>query len=142
MICDDCKYRNQDESAWPCKNCTPDDRRFEAETDAEMLRRIELARLREQLAGAEAIIAHFGLEGIDEGDVICLNDPYKGGTHINDITFLTLDESSFTKLKNSIDERHHTGGNKAVVEGKQFRYSFDMQTVYGFKYYAVTVAMK
>ena len=47
MICDDCKYRNQDESAWPCKNCTPDDRRFEAETDAEMLRRIELARLRE-----------------------------------------------------------------------------------------------
>lgn len=63
-------------------------------------------------------------------------------TNINDITFLTLDESSFTKLKNSIDERHHTGGNKAVVEGKQFRYSFDMQTVYGFKYYAVTVAMK
>ena len=43
MICDDCKYRNRDESAWPCKNCTPDDRRFEAETDAEMLRRIELA---------------------------------------------------------------------------------------------------
>ena len=31
MICDDCKYRNQDESAWPCKHCTPDDRRFEAE---------------------------------------------------------------------------------------------------------------
>ena len=43
MICDDCKYRNHDESAWPCKNCTPGDRRFEAETDAEMLRRIELA---------------------------------------------------------------------------------------------------
>ncbi|MBI4695130.1 MAG: hydantoinase B/oxoprolinase family protein [Gammaproteobacteria bacterium] len=37
---------------------------------------------------AEAIIEHFGLDNIDEGDVICLNDPYKGGTHINDITFL------------------------------------------------------
>ncbi|MGD9601446.1 MAG: hydantoinase B/oxoprolinase family protein [Gammaproteobacteria bacterium] len=37
---------------------------------------------------AEAIIEKFGLENIHEGDVICLNDPYKGGTHINDITFL------------------------------------------------------
>ena len=60
MICDDCKYRNQDESAWPCKNCTPDDRRFEAETDAEMLRRIELARLREQLAGARLALVQYG----------------------------------------------------------------------------------
>ena len=31
MICDNCKYKNKDESAWPCKHCTPDDRRFEAE---------------------------------------------------------------------------------------------------------------
>lgn len=38
---------------------------------------------------AEAIVAHFGLANIFEGDVICLNDPFKGGTHINDITFLT-----------------------------------------------------
>jgi N-methylhydantoinase B len=38
---------------------------------------------------AEAIIGHFGLANIHEGDVICLNDPYQGGTHINDITFLT-----------------------------------------------------
>ncbi|MGH8596398.1 MAG: hydantoinase B/oxoprolinase family protein, partial [Gammaproteobacteria bacterium] len=38
---------------------------------------------------AEAILEHFGIENIFEGDVICLNDPYKGGTHINDITFLT-----------------------------------------------------
>lgn len=38
---------------------------------------------------AEAIIEKFGLENIFEGDFICLNDPYKGGTHINDITFLT-----------------------------------------------------
>ncbi len=38
---------------------------------------------------AEAIIEKFGLENIFEGDVICVNDPYKGGTHINDMTFLT-----------------------------------------------------
>lgn len=38
---------------------------------------------------AEAIIDHFGRDGINEGDVIVLNDPYKGGTHINDITFLS-----------------------------------------------------
>ena len=63
-------------------------------------------------------------------------------TNVNDITFLTLDENSFIKLKNEIDERHHTGGDKAVVEGKKFRYSFDTQSVYGIKYYAVTVALK
>lgn len=38
---------------------------------------------------AEAIIAKFGIENIHPGDVILLNDPYMGGTHINDITFLT-----------------------------------------------------
>ncbi len=38
---------------------------------------------------AEAIIEKFGLENIHEGDIVCVNDPYKGGTHINDITFLT-----------------------------------------------------
>jgi N-methylhydantoinase B/oxoprolinase/acetone carboxylase alpha subunit len=38
---------------------------------------------------AEAIVEHFGHDNIHEGDVIALNDPYKGGTHINDITFLS-----------------------------------------------------
>ena len=37
---------------------------------------------------AEAIINKFGLENINEGDVITVNDPYQGGTHINDITFM------------------------------------------------------
>ena len=60
MICDDCKYRNQDESAWPCKNCTPDDRRYEAETDHEMLRRLELARLRQQLAATRQALVQYG----------------------------------------------------------------------------------
>lgn len=63
-------------------------------------------------------------------------------TNVNDITFLTLDENSFIKLKNEIDERHHTGGNKAVVVGKKFRYSFNTHSVYGIKYYAVTVSLK
>ena len=54
MICDNCKYKNQDESAWPCKHCTPDDRRFEAETDTEML------RLRQQLAATRMALVQYG----------------------------------------------------------------------------------
>ncbi len=36
---------------------------------------------------ARATIRRFGIETLKEGDVIVLNDPYEGGTHINDITF-------------------------------------------------------
>ena len=36
---------------------------------------------------AEAVLARFGREDINEGDVFVLNDPYQGGTHIPDITF-------------------------------------------------------
>ena len=38
---------------------------------------------------AEAILAKYGFEGIHEGDICCVNDPYRGGTHINDITFMS-----------------------------------------------------
>ncbi len=37
---------------------------------------------------AEAVIQHFGVENIHAGDVVAVNDPYSGGTHINDITFV------------------------------------------------------
>jgi N-methylhydantoinase B/oxoprolinase/acetone carboxylase alpha subunit len=37
---------------------------------------------------AEAVINHFGIENILDGDVVVVNDPYSGGTHINDITFV------------------------------------------------------
>jgi len=36
---------------------------------------------------ARAAGARFGLENLKEGDVVVLNDPYEGGTHLNDITF-------------------------------------------------------
>lgn len=36
---------------------------------------------------AEAAVEKFGIENIHPGDVVVLNDPYKGGTHIPDITF-------------------------------------------------------
>jgi N-methylhydantoinase B len=36
---------------------------------------------------ANAAIARFPIETLKPGDVIALNDPYQGGTHINDITF-------------------------------------------------------
>lgn len=37
---------------------------------------------------AEAIIEQFPVSAMQAGDVYIVNDPYKGGTHINDITFL------------------------------------------------------
>lgn len=36
---------------------------------------------------ARAAAKRFSIEKLKEGDVIVLNDPYEGGTHINDITF-------------------------------------------------------
>ena len=37
---------------------------------------------------AEAAVSHIGLENLKEGDVLVVNDPYRGGTHINDISFI------------------------------------------------------
>ena len=37
---------------------------------------------------AEAILEQYPMDSMKPGDVYVLNDPYKGGTHINDITFL------------------------------------------------------
>jgi N-methylhydantoinase B len=36
---------------------------------------------------ARAAGRRFGIENLKEGDVIVVNDPYEGGTHLNDITF-------------------------------------------------------
>jgi N-methylhydantoinase B/oxoprolinase/acetone carboxylase alpha subunit len=37
---------------------------------------------------AEAIIAQYPMASMKPGDVYLVNDPYQGGTHINDMTFL------------------------------------------------------
>ena len=36
---------------------------------------------------ADSAIQRFPMESLKPGDVVALNDPYRGGTHINDITF-------------------------------------------------------
>ena len=36
---------------------------------------------------ADAAMQRFPIESLKPGDVVSLNDPYRGGTHINDITF-------------------------------------------------------
>lgn len=36
---------------------------------------------------AQASVAHFGFESLRPGDIFVLNDPYSGGTHLNDMTF-------------------------------------------------------
>lgn len=35
----------------------------------------------------QAVIEKFG-DDINEGDVFCINDPYRGGTHMNDVSFI------------------------------------------------------
>jgi N-methylhydantoinase B/oxoprolinase/acetone carboxylase alpha subunit len=37
---------------------------------------------------ADEAVKEVGRENLCEGDVVVLNDPYRGGTHINDITFV------------------------------------------------------
>lgn len=37
---------------------------------------------------AEEAIGEFGAENIQKGDVLIVNDPYRGGTHLNDISFI------------------------------------------------------
>ena len=35
----------------------------------------------------KAAVADIGIENLNEGDIVILNDPFKGGTHIPDVTF-------------------------------------------------------
>ncbi|MCC6305815.1 MAG: hydantoinase B/oxoprolinase family protein [Rhodobacteraceae bacterium] len=37
---------------------------------------------------AKALAAKFDIERLEEGDILVVNDPYNGGTHINDLTFM------------------------------------------------------
>jgi N-methylhydantoinase B/oxoprolinase/acetone carboxylase alpha subunit len=37
---------------------------------------------------AEEAVKTIGRENVHEGDVMVVNDPYRGGTHINDISFI------------------------------------------------------
>jgi len=37
---------------------------------------------------AKAIADKFGLDQIQDGDIVVVNDPYSGGTHVNDLTFM------------------------------------------------------
>lgn len=37
---------------------------------------------------ARAVADKFGLDRLEEGDIVVVNDPYSGGTHVNDLTFM------------------------------------------------------
>ena len=37
---------------------------------------------------AHAVRDEFGIENMQEGDIYVVNDPYRGGTHINDISWI------------------------------------------------------
>lgn len=63
-------------------------------------------------------------------------------TNADDITFLTLDEAAYQKIKTAINEKHNNNDGSQIVVGKMFRYSFNTQFVNGYTYYAVTLATK
>jgi N-methylhydantoinase B/oxoprolinase/acetone carboxylase alpha subunit len=70
---------------------------------------------------AEAIIKHFGIENIFEGDVIMVNDPYQGGTHINDMTFLTPIYFEQELLAFAVSRGHWMDLGGGAAGGQAFR---------------------
>jgi len=36
---------------------------------------------------ARAVAERFGIDNLHDGDIVVMNDPYSGGTHVNDLTF-------------------------------------------------------
>ena len=53
----------------------------------------------------EAAIAELGL--LEPGDVACLNDPFKGGTHLPDITLISAVHASTGRLLGYVASRAH-----------------------------------
>lgn len=70
---------------------------------------------------AEAIIKQFGLDNIHEGDVIMVNDPYQGGTHINDMTFLTPIFFDSELLAFAVSRGHWLDLGGGAAGGQAFR---------------------
>lgn len=102
----------------------------------------DLAAEKESTEGAGTIRTYRKCWNQDEEGNTVFRQLMVSRSNVNEITFLTLDESTFLTLKAEIDKRHNTGGNKAIVEGKKFRYSFDTQDANGLRYFAVIVALK
>ena len=113
------------------------------ERNAKILKEgFDLAAEKESTEGAGTIRTYRKCYNQDEEGNTVFRQLMVSRSNVNDITFLTLDEATFLTLKAEIDKRHNTGGDKAVVEGKKFRYSFDTQIANGLKYYAVIVTLK
>jgi len=68
------------------------------------------------LASAEK----FGIDNIEEGDVCALNDPYAGGTHINDITFTMPVFWEGTRLGFAVSRGHWMDLGGGAAGGQNF----------------------
>lgn len=80
---------------------------------------------------------------IDADGKTIFNQMMTSNSNVNEVTFLTSDETTFLNLKKEIDDRHNnSGGNTPVVEGKKFRYTFDQVNVEGRRFFAVIVTLK
>lgn len=63
-------------------------------------------------------------------------------TNTNTITFLTLDEAAFGRLRKSVEERHPGSEGQQTVYGKMFRYTFVSQDVSGRVYQGLMVSLR
>jgi N-methylhydantoinase B len=68
---------------------------------------------------AGAAIDRFGVDGLEPGDVVVLNDPYHGGTHTNDVTLTAPVYEGERLLGFSVSRAHWTdvGGGGAGGQG-------------------------
>lgn len=55
----------------------------------------------------QAALAHFGEDGCTAGDVLLLNDPFQGGTHLPDITLITPIFAGDERIAFVANRAHH-----------------------------------
>jgi len=63
-------------------------------------------------------------------------------TNTNTVTFLTLDDAAFSRLRKSVEERHPGSAGQQTVYGKMFRYTFVSQDLSGRAYQGLMVSLR
>ncbi len=63
-------------------------------------------------------------------------------TNTDIITYLTLDDAAFGRLRKAVEERHPGSAGQQTVYGKMFRYTFVTQDVGGRVYQGLTVTLR
>ncbi len=69
---------------------------------------------------AQASVKKFGEEGLKPGDVVVLNDPFQGGTHIPDITFTMPIYHGATRIGYAVSRGHWQDLGGGAAGGQSF----------------------